>query len=618
MKYRPDIDGLRALAIIPVVLHHTGIKLFSGGFVGVDVFFVISGYLITLIIAEEIRQDRFTIIDFYERRIRRIFPALFAVISFCLVVAAIFMLPENFKNFGKSVIAATLFIANIFFLKETDYFSAAAETKPLLHTWSLSVEEQFYLIFPVILLLIYRYFQGRWRMFLLPAAVISLILSVWGVNYFPSATFYLIPTRAWELLFGSFLALELFPQPRSQRLRDVASIIGLMLIVWAIFWFSERTPFPGGYALFPCIGAVLIIYSGQNGTSVAGRLLSCRSIVFVGLISYSLYLWHWPIIVFAKQVFYAKHSVFITVGIVVLSFIMAILSWKYVERPFRKRGTLRQRKRIFIAAIIGMMMSVMAGYAIRAAEGWPARFGDNLVSFNFDLAKYNLNTCFLDENQNYSEWQEKSCFVQSHNTSNTLLWGDSFAAHYIPGIKDNLDLISSNVLQYTASGCAPAFNYDPKFRRECKSFSAQIFRIISSYDIRVVVMSADWNLALKNGFSYEELKKTVDLLREKGVKVLIIGQSPRFDHSVQDISNDCYIHQIDTSEASISVDLHVINSKLREIAGTNSFVDPSDFFCIKQECRFKSADGFYFWDDGHLTSYGSGQAAGYIFSKLKI
>ena len=274
MKYRSDIDGLRALAIIPVVLYHAGIKQFSGGFVGVDVFFVISGYLITLIITEEIKQQRFTITDFYERRIRRIFPALFVVILFCLIAGTLFILPSDFKSFGKSIMATTLFVANIFFWKKTDYFAAAAETKPLLHTWSLSVEEQFYLIFPIILLFIDRYNQGRWRTFLLTLAAISLILSVSGVYYYPSATFYLIPTRAWELLLGSFLALDLFPQIHKQRLKDITSIAGLMLISLAVFQFSDITPFPGGYALIPCFGAALIIYSGKNGTSLVGRIIS--------------------------------------------------------------------------------------------------------------------------------------------------------------------------------------------------------------------------------------------------------------------------------------------------------------------------------------------------------
>ena len=618
MKYRSDIDGLRALAIIPVILYHAGIKLFSGGYVGVDVFFVISGYLITLIITEEIKQERFTIKDFYERRIRRIFPALFVVILFCLIAGTIFILPSDFKNFGKSIIATTLFVANIFFWKKTDYFAEAAETKPLLHTWSLSVEEQFYLIFPIILLFIHRYYQGRWKIFLLPAAALSLVLSICGVYYYPSATFFLIPARAWELLLGSFLALGLFPQIHNQRLKDIASIAGLMLIALAVFQFSEITPFPGAYALFPCFGAALIIYAGKDGTSIVGRIIGHRSIVFIGLISYSLYLWHWPLIVFAKQIFYDEHNDLITASILILSFIMAVLSWKYIEHPFRKKGTLKQRKRLFVTATIVMLISVVSGYTTRARDGWSDRFGDNLISFDFDRSKYNLNTCFLNDNQHYDEWKGESCFLQTGKTSNTLLWGDSFAAHYVPGIEENNGLINSNILQYTAGGCAPAFNYDPKFQRQCKSFSANIYDIISNYKIEVVVMSADWDLALKYGLSYEGIKSTIDLLRKEGVKVVVIGQSPRFNHSVQYISNKHRIQGRDVFESSISLDLDTINSKLREITGSNSFIDPSEFFCTMQKCRFKSAEDFYFWDDGHFTTYGSSQISNYIFSKIKI
>jgi len=618
MQYRADIDGLRALAIIPVVLYHADFQLFSGGYVGVDVFFVISGYLITLIISREMMEGRFTLAGFYERRVRRIFPALFAVMLFCLVVSSVFMHPEYFKDFGKSIIATALFVANFFFWQESDYFAAAAETKPLLHTWSLSVEEQFYIFFPVLLLFIYKYFHGRWKIILLPAALISLIVSMYGVNYFPSATFYLIPMRAWELLLGALLALGLFSQPKNQQVREAASIVGLLLIAWSIFMFTDVTPFPGGYALFPCVGAALIIYSGENGSSIAGRLLSLRPIVFVGLISYSLYLWHWPLIVFAKQIFYEKHSLFTTAGIVVLSFVMATLSWKYVEHPFRKRGTLRQRRRIFVVAASVMMVSIILGYTIRSSDGWPARFGDDLVAFKYDLAKYNINTCFLRDDQEFSEWKGESCFLQTTKKTNKLLWGASFAAHYIPGIRDVVGLIDSNVLQYTAGACAPAFNYDPKSVVNCKSFAAHVESIISDYDIHTIVMSAGWALALKNGLSYAGLKETVELLRNKGIKVILIGQSPRFDRSVQDISNQYSIYGIQSSEDSISINLDEINSNLKAIAGADNFADPSKLFCDKQECRFKSTEGFYFWDDGHMTDYGSKLATEYIFSRIKI
>ena len=618
MKYRPDIDGLRALAIIPVVLYHTEFALFSGGFVGVDVFFVISGYLITFIINEEIKQDRFTVTGFYERRIRRIFPALFTVVFFCSIVAAFIMLPQGFEDFGQSVVAATLFVANIFFLTTSDYFGAAADTKPLLHTWSLSVEEQFYVIYPLLLVLIYKYFHGRWRSVLLPVALVSLMLSISGVSFFPSAAFYLLPTRAWELLLGSFLALGLFPQLKEKFAIDVASIIGLLLILWSIFFFSRLTPFPGWYAILPCAGAALIIYSGSNGISAAGRLLSNHIVVFIGLISYSLYLWHWPLMVFGKQIFYGNQFKYHDVAVVALSFIIAVISWRYIEKPFRRRGAAKQRKKLFATATMVMTVSVVAGVAIDSTQGWPARFGDKLVSLDCDLSRYNLGSCFLREDQSYSEWKGEECFLKSDKPSIALLWGDSFAAHYVPGIKSSTDLLNSNIVQYTAGGCAPAFNYDPAYRPQCKKFSAQIDRIISNYDIRTVIMAAAWGLAFENGLAGRDLKSTVDRLHQKGVRVVMIGQSPRFDQSVQDISNRAGILGRSESESMVSIDLDSINSKLREIVGPDNFVDPSELFCVNQKCRFKSREGFYFWDDGHFTSLGSRLASEFIFSKINI
>ena len=618
MKYRPDIDGLRALAIIPVVLYHTEFSMFSGGFVGVDIFFVISGYLITFIINEEIKQDRFTITDFYERRIRRIFPALFTVVFFCSLVAAAIMLPQGFEEFGQSVVAATLFVANIYFLTDSDYFGAAADTKPLLHTWSLSVEEQFYLVFPLILLLIHRSFRGCWRPVLLPAFVFSLILSIVGVIYFPSATFYLILTRAWELLLGSVLALGLLPQIQSRNVNNSVSVVGMSMILWSIFFFSPLTPFPGWHALLPCVGAALILYSGNNGMTPAGWFLGNRILVFVGLISYSLYLWHWPLMVFAKQIFSENHSLYNSAGVVALSFILALLSWRYVERPFRRKGPAEQRNKLFALAAAVMTVSVAIGFAADSTQGWPGRFGDKLISLDCDLETYNLGTCFLKEDQHYSEWKGEECFLQSDHASNALLWGDSFAAHYVPGIKDSAHLFASNILQYTAGGCAPAFNYDPAYRPQCKQFSAQIERILTNYDIHTVVMAADWKLALENGLTYEDLKRTVVFLREKGIRVVMIGQSPRFDQSVEDISNRARILGTKTTESSVSIDLFSINSILREIAGPGSFADPSELFCDKQKCRFEGSEGFYFWDAGHLTSAGSKFSIEYIFSKIKI
>lgn len=617
MKYRPDIDGLRALAVIPVVFYHTGFSLFRGGFVGVDIFFVISGYLITYIINEEIKQDRFSIIAFYERRVRRIFPALFTVIFFCTLVAAATMLPKGFEQFGQSVTAATLFVANIYFLTDSSYFAAAAETKPLLHTWSLSVEEQFYLFFPLLLLMIRRCCTSRWRPVLLSATVVSLLLSILGTVYFPTAAFYLIPTRAWELFVGALIALGFFP-PLQKNIRNAASLAGLVLILWSMFFLSRHTPFPGWRALLPCTGAALIIHSGENGKSVAGRLLGNPVAVFIGLISYSLYLWHWPLMVFAGQILPGDHTKYHAVVIVLISFVLAVVSWRYIEQPFRKKGTPRQRRRLFAASATVMALFVGAGTAIDGTEGWPGRFGDKLVSLQCDLNTYNLGSCFLLENQHYSEWKGEECYLQPGHKTNALLWGDSFAAHYVPGIKELAHRINSSIVQYTAGGCAPVFDYDPVFRPQCKQFSAQVGHILTRYDIHTVIMAAGWKMALENGLSYDRIKQTVDLLRAEGIRVIMIGQSPRFNQSVEDIYNRARILGSLETEGTVPEEQQMINEKLRDIVGSGNFVDPSKLFCVEQRCRFKGKEGFYFWDDGHYTLVGSKLSAEYILSHISL
>ena len=265
MKYRADIDGLRAIAVLSVIFFHTGIPGFSGGFVGVDVFFVISGYLITSIILKDIQSGQFSIARFYERRIRRIFPALFPVISFTLVVATFLFDPISFESFGKSITATTIFGSNILFWRESGYFDASAITKPLLHTWSLAVEEQFYIFFPLLLIAINRFSKNRYFQWILGICVFSLLTSIYGVYTHQVATFYLVPTRAWELLFGSLLSLGVIPELKSNVHRNIVSIIGLGLIIFSVGFYNESTLFPGISAMAPVMGSSFIIYSGMGG-----------------------------------------------------------------------------------------------------------------------------------------------------------------------------------------------------------------------------------------------------------------------------------------------------------------------------------------------------------------
>src|SRR5436309_10032587 len=262
LKYRSDIDGLRAIAVVPVVLYHAGVQSFAGGFVGVDVFFVISGYLITALVASEVRGGHFSLVRFYERRIRRIFPALFTVVAFSCVTASFFFMPMDFKRFGASVAAMTLFASNFLFWRQSGYFDAAADLKPLLHTWSLAVEEQFYFVFPIVLVWILRLRRNRWQAVIIVSATVSFAWSVWQVAEDPTAAFYLPLARAWELLVGSLLALSIVPAIGRRFWNEAAGIMGIGLIAWSVLRFSAETPFPGINALLPCAGAALIIHSG--------------------------------------------------------------------------------------------------------------------------------------------------------------------------------------------------------------------------------------------------------------------------------------------------------------------------------------------------------------------
>ena len=349
MQYRREIDGLRAIAVLPVILFHAGFSVFSGGYVGVDVFFVISGYLITSILISELEQGKFSIARFYERRARRILPALFVVMLACLPFAYMWMLPTQLKDFAQSLVAVVFFGSNILFWRESGYFGADAELKPLLHTWSLAVEEQYYLLFPVFLLLAWRFGRNKVFWSVVVIAAISLLLAEWGWRNKPSANFYLAPTRAWELLAGSICAF--LTVGRTLKSNNMLSAIGLAAIIFAIFGFGESTPFPSVYALVPVVGTALIILFGRQGTWVA-KLLSMRAFVGIGLISYSAYLWHQPLFAFARLHSLTEPSHVLMGALAIAALLLAWGTWRWVEQPFRKRANpvLITRRSVFVVS----------------------------------------------------------------------------------------------------------------------------------------------------------------------------------------------------------------------------------------------------------------------------
>lgn len=375
MIYRREIDGLRALAVLPVILFHAGFAWVPGGFVGVDVFFVISGYLITSIIADELAAGHFTLAGFYERRARRILPALFLVLLTCLPAAWYLLLPAEMVEFGNSLMAVATFVSNILFWWQTDYFAATAEQIPLLHTWSLAVEEQYYLLFPLCLWLGWRLGQ-RWLVGLIAlVALLSLGWSEWLWRQSVEANFYLIPSRAWELMLGALAAFYLrHKQPGQGMLAQLASAVGLGLLAYAVLAFNEGIPFPSLYALVPTVASVLLILFASPATWV-GKLLASPPLVGVGLVSYSAYLWHQPLFVFARMQATEEPDKLMMAGLSLLTLLLAYASWRWVERPFRDRRRFT-RQQMFTGALLGSLLLVAIGFWLVAAEGFPTRFAD--------------------------------------------------------------------------------------------------------------------------------------------------------------------------------------------------------------------------------------------------
>src|SRR5574343_93493 len=370
MKYRRDIDGLRAMAVIPVMLFHAGVPIFPGGFVGVDVFFVISGYLISTLIIQDLRQGSFSLAAFYERRVRRIMPALVIIMLFSVPAAWVLMPPADLKDFTESLAAVTVSLSNVLFWSESGYFATDAELKPLLHTCSLGVEEQFYLLYPIILVWVHRHrHHGPWLLGMLGLA--SLAFAQWQVVHQPQAAFFLLPARFWELLAGGLAAFVLLDRPAiiSHALRPVGSAIGLLMIVAAALLFDSDLPFPGMSALLPVAGSVLVILCAGPDNFV-GRLLGSHPLVGIGLVSYSAYLWHQPLLAFAR---YREHS--LDAGILgpllcLLSLILAWFTWRFIERPFRTPGEVSTKNLTRLALVSGVGF-IIFGVVGHMTDGFP-------------------------------------------------------------------------------------------------------------------------------------------------------------------------------------------------------------------------------------------------------
>jgi peptidoglycan/LPS O-acetylase OafA/YrhL len=640
LKYRAEIDGLRALAVVPVILFHAGFELFSGGFVGVDVFFVISGYLITTILIEDIENKRFSIVNFYERRARRILPALFFVMLVCIPFAWMWMLPSQMKDFSQSLVAVSLFASNILFWRESGYFAAAAEEKPLLHTWSLAVEEQYYVLFPIFLILAWRFGKNRVFWMIVVMATISLLLSEWGWRNKATANFYLAPTRAWELFTGSITAFVV--QKQGVQKNNHLATIGLAAIAFSILFYDETTPFPSVYALVPVLGVVLLILYADKDT-LATKLLSTKVFVGIGLISYSAYLWHQPLFAFTRIKSPNAPSIALMALLMVASFLLAYLSWKYIETPFRNKARI-SRKKIFLISASGMLMFAPFGFIGHKTDG----FFDYITTqhqrdiLETAVASPKRKQCHTGGGD-YLTYSE-SCEYFSPNTT-VAVFGDSHTVELAYALAEELQTQGHGVKHLSFSGCVPIYGSEQSLDdftnvnvfKECASWTAQtIDGLIADERISTVIISyrLAYSLYGRNENTYlhptdergDKIRRQIwgslialiQKLEEAGKKTIFVQQAPELPRLIGNLvpKHDSFAEGVSRSwwreRASF------VYKNVSELINVTDVIDLADVFCEEESCFSIIANEALYFDDNHMSIAGARRAAQAIIPLIRI
>lgn len=613
LHYRPDIDGLRAIAVLSVMFFHAGIGV-SGGFVGVDIFFVISGYLITGLILRDTRQGRFSLAEFCERRIRRILPALLLV-TFTTVAAGWFLLlPDAFLSLGRSIVSMAILASNVQFWRESGYFDGAAEVKPLLHTWSLAVEEQFYLFVPLMLLGLGRIKNGRWSFAIVAAcALISLAVSIYGTYAMPVATFYLVPTRAWELFAGSLLAFVPGAGPTSRQGREIATILGLGLVLTPCFIYGRATSFPGLGALPPVLGAALLIWSGSR-ESLARRVLVWRPLTFIGLISYSLYLWHWPLFAFTRYLieFPSLTTRFL---LVTVSIVIAIPSWRYVELPFRRRRMLASRPSIFAFGATGVTVTLASGLVLVMGQGLPRRLSPEAKVI---AVTGSLDKRFVVECEARDVPARLRHFGAHGVRPKILVWGDSHAMAILPAIEAACIEGGAAAEAATKSVTPPVAGYalPPPLRpgERSRQFNAAVLEHAVSGSVDSVVLAAAWDRYLVDAEFQPALLKTVDALVQHGVKVYFMKDVPWFGFNVPRRLFYYSLMRWNPSELALSVEnyraaSHLQSALLPLLRDRRVLIlDPLSYLQERAgvpSVRPFDAGGSFYRDHDHLSTYGA-------------
>jgi peptidoglycan/LPS O-acetylase OafA/YrhL len=621
VAYRPDIDGLRAIAVLAVVLFHAQVPFLSGGFVGVDVFFVISGYLITAILLRDT-----SIVRFYQRRARRILPALYALIVLVLLAGLAILLPHDLTALGKSAAATLVFGSNVWFWRQAGYFAIETELWPLLHTWSLGVEEQFYIAFPVVVRLAHR-LPRRWLAALFTAlAVVSLASAVILMGHLkPVMAFYLAPMRAWELLVGSILATGVVPRPATRAGRTLAAAAGLVAVLGAIVLYSPATPFPGWSALLPVLGTALVIWAGMDARHGLTPLLGSAPMRGIGLISYSLYLWHWPVLAFARYVSVDPLSSWDIAAAVALAFGLAVLSWRFVERPFR--AGLSDRA-IWWLSGGGLALLIGASLALVASRGLPERFPARVTALNAEEGED--WRCPVLSMVSFGGFYACPLNLPSKRPADAsvVLWGDSHAQMYAPGLLRALG--ERGGLLVNANGCAPVVG--DAADASCGAIQRGNFARIAALPADTVILAQNWpqyrdeagarlgrppTAAERYGDGVRRLRALVAALRDRGKRVVIVGPVALPGYNLASVAARDLAFRGDIrtptamSRAVYRAEYANVLSAMDDLARTDgvTLVRPDSLICDARACPFIIDGRAVFADHGHFTARSAARLA---------
>lgn len=623
MQYRAEIDGLRALAVVPVMLFHADIALFSGGFVGVDVFFVISGYLITSLIAQDLARGRFSIVDFYQRRARRILPALSVVVLTTLPFAWMILLPRDLLDFAQSVLATATFSSNILFWRESGYFATQADFKPLLHTWSLAVEEQYYILFPLFMAAVWRLGLRIVALALMALFAISFAGSVWGSTVKPSAAFYLLPSRGWELLAGAFAALWLGPrQALASRFSGLAALAGLAMIAWAVFAFDAATPFPGYAAVLPVAGSVLIVLFAAHETWVC-RALAWRPLVGIGLISYSAYLWHQPILALVKYRTVGDLGLAAVTACLLLTGVLAWASWIWVERPFRDRTRLPGTRVLWAGGAALATMSAIGAVGIWQPYGIGGSVQPALYASNVRLGLHKADQ-----------------FAQGMEGRSIAIWGDSFADALTLKLGTGLNAAGLPMYGLIRHSCPSlletkrndAARLGRDFARDCARHNADALdRLAEMKPSHVVLTSAySWYMTARNEADEpillaadapdtpasrvvaDSLVRTALRIQELGIVPVVVLPHPMVEGFEEIVRTGTYRRQpVIVNSDTARRDAQLLSEQLHAALGDEVIViRAADLLCVPHtpECDVFTPDrrSTFLWYDGqHLSQFGA-------------